>query len=168
MDSISLETQIRYMVEHKILPELFFSEKAKDYFLILMASEGKLILNLLMLFGKDQDYKCPYSASDFKLDLHIIKKPDRDSGETGKEILEIIMPEPEQMPLCSRIYICHDMKLENIEYFTLEKSVGDSEALCAWTPAGIHENFGTAPKTKDEVFREVVYKYTGEEHSNET
>ena len=29
MDSISLETKIRYMVEHKILPELFFSEKAK-------------------------------------------------------------------------------------------------------------------------------------------
>ena len=168
MDNISLETQVRYTVEHKILPEMFFSEKAKDYFLILMASEGKLIFDFLRFFGRDQDYKCPYSAEDFKLDLHIIRKPDKESEDPGKAILEIIMPEPEQMPLCSRIYICHDMKLENFEYFTLEKSVGDSDALCAWTSAGIHENFGTAPKTKEEVLREVVNKYIGEDYSYET
>lgn len=156
MDDFSDAYLVRYGVEHKLLPELLLSERSKFTILMLARTQGAFMLHLYGLLSEGRDYTCPYRPEDFKFAVH------SENGEDGKPervILEIITPEPEVMPLCSRIYVCHDRNLENIEYITLEKSVDDTECLCGWPSTNCHSNYGRAPETKEAVLEKVKSMY---------
>ncbi len=146
---------IRYTLEHILLPQELYGERAKILLLMLMKEQGNLLKELLDKIREEQECASPYRAEDFVFRPHVFRDHD---GKLVFVINEIVMPEPEKMPLCSRIFICHDKVLEHIWYCTVEKSVDDTEVLCSWS-LNAHLNHGEAPETPEEIFRKVLEMY---------
>ncbi len=158
--------QVRYYLEQRLLPEQLFSDNAPLLMMSLMRGKGAFLIDMLNLIGREQGYQCPYGPEDFTL------SPQRIEGIAGCPefgILEIGMPEPEAAPLSRRIFICHDLRMRNIAYYTLEKGHFGRDMLCSRRPGGVHANHGNAPAAEREAFYRVLRLYSDElrEHAEE-
>ena len=153
-----MEQQERYYLEQQLIPEILYSEECSRFIMVLLQDRGKFFVNVLNTIGKESGYQCPYKPEQF------VFKPQILSGEDKSQdiaFLFIDMPEPERVPLCSRIIICHDAAISNPRYYTVEKSVGDSQfMLCGVDEEGAHLNFGSCPESEEELFYRVHGLYT--------
>ena len=154
--------KIRYHLEHRLLPKLLYSEeKGTRNLMKLIEEKGAFFIEKLNMLGRDKDYECPYSESDFVFDQWLVPVKDKDAAFMA---LQIQMPEPERAPLCYKIIICFDLHFSHIWYFTVEKSTKVPAMICSWIPEGIHLNHGSAPESDVEL-RETVYEiYSSQEH----
>ena len=113
-----MEQQERYYLEQRLIPEILYSEECSRFIMVLLQDRGKFFVNVLNTIGKESGYQCPYKPEQF------VFKPQILSGEDKSQdiaFLFIDMPEPERVPLCSRIIICHDAAISNPRYYTVEK-----------------------------------------------
>ena len=132
---------LRYILEHKLLPNALFSPNGRKALIMLLHDCGGMMVDFMNSLGRkmDKNYHCPYSVEDFAV---ISRSFDGSNGKPRYFVHRVIMPEPEIPPQCYCVFICHDADFENISYYTLEKSIGDSRCLCGWSDDGAHLNFG--------------------------
>ena len=127
---------IRYYFEHRMLPQQFY--QSPETVISYLESNG--IYSLWSGFTGENNFSVTYGEEEFSV---------RDiPQENGMKMLMITMPEPEETPLCCRIYLCYDPEKQAGAYFTVEydNNFDDSYFLCAWTPEGTHMNYGYAAK----------------------
>ena len=148
--------QARYYFEHKLLPQLLYSENGSAMIVAILKEKEKLFVDLMNDLVKEQDFVCPYTERDYALLPQIVSAH---AGLPEFALVEIRMPKPEGMPLCSRVYICHDNKLKNIRYYTLELSFDNSYVLCGWDENGAHINHGDAPDEDSKRCLKVLKLY---------
>lgn len=150
-----LNEQVRYFLEHKALPEELYSDHGGGLVVAILKERGKFFVQALNILGKEEGYTCPYSEDDYVFKPQLIRGKGR---APDLAILEIDMPEPERMPLCSRVYICHDDKLDHIRYYTVERTYDGSSMLCGWDQE-CHSNYGPAPSDEKELFLKIYGMY---------
>jgi len=147
----------RYYLEQQAIPEMLYSDNCQPFLMSLLQDRGDFLVYMLTLIGAETGSGCSYRADQF------VFKPQLFSGEDKSRdiaILTIDMPEPEEMPLCAKIIICHDAMLSNPRYYTVEKSVGDNKfMLCGVNEEGRHLNFGNCPENEEELFYKILGFY---------
>jgi hypothetical protein len=148
--------KIRYVVEHKILPNILFSVGPR--FVIDMAKDASE--NLYELYRLNQrhipSYQCPYSPKDFSSRLFIFATGN--NFQSYAVIVCLNMPKPEDQLLCYRIYLCWESSTERIAYFTVERDTNCGyPMLCRWTKSGNHINYGPSPNNAEEELKSVCF-----------
>lgn len=152
------EHEIRYAVEHKILPNLIFKERIK-IINILTQKGPEILTNIFKDLSEEQKIETIYSEKDFEVKGYSILKD-------LIYVLDIKMPETKEVPDCSHIYVMFDMFGKNISYFTLEKmmpffteTTDDIFVLCGWNEKGDHLNYGfnTTKETSEEEIIKKIY-----------
>ena len=126
---------IRYMFEHRLLPQWFFEEQMK--FVGLLLHEKETLFHAISNIYEKEKVENPYSSED--IDVSAAKITD------DVLMLRIGFPEPEEEPLCYCAYLFFDESFEKVSYFCIER--GDTESdddpfVCSWTPDGVHRNHG--------------------------
>lgn len=150
--------QIRYYFEHNFLPQTLYSEKGKQFLYTLLEKKEKLFIELMNLLGSEDQLPCPYQESDYDIKAKVVEaKEDLPSFV----ILTVALPKPEGVPLCSCLYICHDIQFGNIRYYTVEQSFENKFVLSGWDEQGSHINFGEAPEEEDDRFLKISELYSG-------
>ena len=126
---------IRYMFEHRLLPQWFFKEKER-FVAPILKDKGILFEVLDQIFRKE-NVDNPYSPEQFN----------SEAAKLTDEVLmvKITFPEPEEEPLCYCSYLFFDLAFEKIAYFCIERGnpAGDDlPFVCSWTKEGTHLNHG--------------------------
>lgn len=130
--------RVRYKFEHRILPQLFFEDKAQ--FIGIILNDKDVLFRMIDEVFNDEKVPNPYSEDDFSIDAARITE--------SVLMLKIIFPEPEEEPLCYCSYLFFDDKFEKLGYFCIEKGNEMSDFypfVCSWTPEGKrvkHVNYG--------------------------
>ena len=143
--------RIRYLVEHRGLPSLLYTDP--DFPDLLLEGLGAVMADLYRITGRmvGEEAEHPFRESDFRFDLHAMAG----DPEDDRMFLIISMPEPEEPPQCERVFVCLRRDSDDVGYFTVEKSTGNS-VLCSWTRTGDHCNYGAAPATEEEQLQRVM------------
>ena len=133
------DTKDRYQLEHMILRQWILGENGAAVLSSVIEQKGDFFAGLFQAMHKDEaHYTCPYSPDDFKVQGVRLARENQE-----KLVLQIQMPRPERVTLCSSVYIVHDDRLENRRYITTELSHSGGLIICEWTKDGGHVNYGT-------------------------
>lgn len=126
--------QIRYVFEHRILPQGFFEDKEK--FIGLLLKDKSVLYRIIDDIFQKQNIVNPYTQEQFDIEV----------GRITNEVMmmKIIMPEPEEEPLCFCQYLFFDKTFEKISFFCIERGTEAEDApfVCSWQPDGSHCNYG--------------------------
>ena len=141
--------QVRYYFEHRLLPNEFHNNTAE---LVAFLRENGLFA-LWRNFTQNNGFDVIYTADDFS----VTEFPQED----GTFLMLLIMPKPEDTPLCARIYLCQRAGSGDTGFFTVEYDnyFGESWFLCGWTKDGNHQNYGAAialPAPDDPGYEEAL------------
>ena len=154
--------QIRYYFEQNFIPQSLFNEEVRVVMLrMLLESGGEALFSVFNNMCKQEGEECPYSVEQFKVKPQIIVAKDEAPEFL---VIKIDMPEPEDMPLASRIFLCIDVENIDVENtnpacFMVEKSFDDISALCGRDANGNHLNYGDSPETEEEQLKKVCELY---------
>lgn len=126
---------VRYQFEHRILPQLFFEDKAQ--FIGIILNDKDVLFRVIDEIFSGEEVTNPYSKDDFTIEAARIAE--------SVMMLKIIFPEPEEEPLCYCSYLFFNEKFEKLGYYCIEKGNEEGEFypfVCSWTPEGEHVNHG--------------------------
>ena len=146
---MALEYEARYFVEHKGLPQAFYSDGSRLLNWLLL-QKGNAIRNYYAkLENANADYLCPYEADDFAIGYRKYIR-----GNDSCCVVRVEMPAPEELRLCRAVYlVMGDYGFDEL-YLTSELNEFGTYFLCAWDEVGAHFNFGEAPEDdSDEMDR---------------
>lgn len=130
---------IRYMYEHRILPQWFF--EGGQRFVEMLIRDKTVLFRIIDDIFQKEGVKNPYTTEQFAVE----------TAKITEEIamVKILLPEPEEEPLCYCCYLFFDQGFEKPGFFSIEKGnniVNKNEAMepfvCAWTAEGGHVNHG--------------------------
>lgn len=128
---------IRYTLEHKILPKWFFEEK--QHLIGALLQDHHILYRVVDDLFRKEDLDNPYTAEQF--DIVPVRLDDKNF------MLEVFFPEPEESPLCYHSLLFFDSEFEKTGFFTIEKGPlfgdGGKRFVCRWTADGTHANFGS-------------------------
>lgn len=146
--------EVRYYIEHQLLPELFFEQKS-DFIDAMLDEERNLLYECMTKICEEENIPCPYKEEQYKIDCYKI-------GE-NEYMIKAIFPTPEETPLCSKVYFMFDEEFNNIQYFTVERDQvkGKKQVyhLCGWDEEHNHLNYGQAPNGIKALDNTVVKYY---------
>lgn len=156
---VSENTQVgntsRYYIEQTYLPQVLFNNEQLSTVLLngLLECDAKMMHLMFSSVYKNRGEECPYTEDQF-----VIRVEEVLSKDNAKDfcVITINMPEPEEMLLCSRIFICLEPSLKNPRCFLVEKSFDDEYALCEKNGEGAHLNYGQVPKDEIEQFKKCA------------
>ena len=147
------ETHARYMLEHDVLPDFFYSMKKDSIqgFLGMLSHEpGEFLSHIYNdlraeFANHDQSVRqTEYAPTDYSSMSFV--GPDEIIPEPDVVIIRVNMPHPERPLLCARAYFCCSGKdyskrqyytVEKLEILPHEKKAGVPQAdcvLCGWEP----------------------------------
>ena len=152
--------EVRIFMEQEYLPALLFGDKEKRKALLsgLQNKENGLLFYLYNAIYNQNGWQCPYREDQFNAKFCLAAA---EGCDPAFMVLTIDMPEPEEMMLASRVFICADASMDNPCYFLVEKSIGSYGALCRIDGDGTHFNYGPAPESEEEQFQKVCDIYDG-------
>ena len=150
--NLSPEMEIRYALEQRLIPQMLFSENGGNMITSILREKGNFFTTCLGFIAEEEGVESKYKDTDFK--IHPVPLFDDDRNLIYAVII-VDMPKPKHIPLCSRLFICHDGKFERVHYFMVEKSFG-SDMLCGRDADDCHLNYGPAPKEIKEQFQKVI------------
>lgn len=150
--------QSRYYIEQTYLPHVLFKNErlGKSFLTGLMEDGGKMMHTLFDSIYKTRDEDCPYSADQFSVKTEEVAVKDTVAKFC---VVTVDLPKPEEMLLCSRIFICFGPSFEKLRYFLVERSFDSEFALCHRDGEGAHLNYGKAPELEIEQFKKVCGIY---------
>ena len=125
------ENNIRYLVEHKILPQLFYG--LKDKFVYALAIKEDALYGLVQSVYDENNIENPYTKEQFKIDCFTI---------FDFMCNKITFPSPKKEPQCYYAYMFFDEEFNHMSYVTIEKGT-DSSYMCLWDGNGDHVNNGS-------------------------
>lgn len=139
-----------YLLQHKLLPELFYLKK-ETFLYKLLRNAGETLVFFWNSLAAEAPIpaECPFSAEEIKVRM---KKLITDRGMGV--VVALTFPEPDVPTLCRAVYFCcHETG--RAAYFTSELSFDSSYVLGGWNENGAHLNYGTCVDTPDEELFEV-------------
>ncbi len=145
--------ELRYVVEHRFLPDELFREPAQIIGALSHKKE-EFIWKLYEILSDAEKIENPYKKEDFTVQLYRLEEP--------WFMAQIIMPDPGSEPLCSRVYIVFGEEFKKVYYFTVEKGGvlqkdgKDEWFLCRWTDKKEHENYGKISGGEKEEVERIV------------
>ena len=139
------EFNVRYFLEHKVLPVAFYGDG--EHLKKTLLHDPKNVMLQFYEHAEDisNDYICPYGAEDFDLSLRTYIRNDQFCI-----VLRMGMPEVEEQLLCRAVYLCYGSDDNDAFYVTSELAENGEYFLCGWSNKGMHINFGEAPERKSE------------------
>ena len=149
--------EFRYNLEHRLFPRYYF-EDTPAFFAALLGNEdedSEGVDNYLFEMVSDISDKCdfalPYTADQYGVELREI--------DDNTFMCKISLPEPEESPLCSRVYLILSGDYSNQRYFSVElmeiRRKRKCYCLCEWSSTG-HHNYGEAPENVEQLERKIV------------
>jgi len=135
------EFEIRYFLEHKVLPATLYNEGVR-LMAAVMGKGAKCIHDLYAKFiSAIPGYPNPYTVDDFSVHSRTyIREEDRFM------VTRIGMPEPSDALLCRAVYLCYGTRGGFELYVTSELLQEGGYCICGWSDDGHHMNFGDAPE----------------------
>ncbi|MDO4976685.1 MAG: hypothetical protein Q4E53_05415 [Eubacteriales bacterium] len=129
------KTNVRYLIEHRILPEIFF----EDPWTLVSAflEDESLIYRIFKEQFERNEMEMPYKEEDFKISLNRLCK------EALVETLEL--PTPEREPLCYKICLFFNEDFQKAGYYCVEmgnEAENNLPFICSWDKNGKHGNHG--------------------------
>ena len=125
---------VRYVFEHRILPQWFYEDK--EQFVGLLLHDKNVLFRVINNIFEKEEVSNPYTEDDFGV---IASKVTEDVL-----MIKITFPAPEEEPLCYCSYLFFDHDFEKINYFCIEKGNEYGENypfVCSWDEDG-HSNYG--------------------------
>jgi len=130
---------IRYTFEHRILPQWFFEGKSR--FVGMLLNDKTVLFRIIDDIFQKEEVKNPYTEDQFGIETAKITE--------DVMMLKIILPEPEDEPLCYCCYLFFDKEFEKPGFFSIErgndivsKTNKTIPFVCSWTAEGGHNNHG--------------------------
>ncbi len=143
----SIDGQIRFLVEHKIIPAKLNDDPIYITTSII-AEKGKYLANFYNNLYAQQKTDCPYTADDFNVGIPY--------DIAGAKAVKIEMPEKNLFPaLCKRVYIVYNEKFTKVLYITVEATADNQLKLCAWIDSE-HEEFGIIDGNEEQMISDIV------------
>lgn len=127
--------QIRYMFEHRLLPQWFFENK--DKFVGIILQDKTVLYKMINDIFLNEELENPYTPEQFGIEAERLTEE--------VMMLKIIFPEPEDEPICYCSYLFFNRDFEKTGYFCIEKGNEEGQEqpfVCAWTADGTHLNYG--------------------------
>ncbi|MBQ9046815.1 MAG: hypothetical protein IJ120_02835 [Solobacterium sp.] len=146
---------IRYMIEHRLLPELFYEKGAE--FVADFLQDKELLFRIADSLFRKHGIENPYACEQFATEA--IRITD------SILVMKLCFPEPEEEPLCCCSYAVFDPLFTNMRYFCIEKgsaASGELPFVCAWTEDGTHVNYGSCSFRENEDMIECLKHYIEE------
>jgi len=139
--------QARYMLEHKLIPELLYKEGIG--FMGAIVDEGNILNKILLEYLERDGIENPYGENAIKVKPFSIK---------DIIIAKIVFPEPEEEPLCYESYAFYDTSNDRAGYYCLEKggAFDDRPFLCGWSSDGIHMNYDNCSFDRGELMANML------------
>lgn len=125
----TIEDHVRNEFETETLFREFIIER-ENFFPMLLDDKGEMLCRLLnRTFSSRPNintiYDYPYSEKDFQINQRVYFKEDMELW-----IVQILLPIPEQYPLCRAIYLCALPDYSKISYYRSELTSTGNFTLC--------------------------------------
>lgn len=151
---------IRYVFEHRMLPQWFFEDTTK-FVGVLLNNKDVLYDIINDIFAKENVVN-PYSKDDFNVE----------AAKLTDNVLfvKISFPKPEEEPLCYCSYLLFDEKFEKKRYYCIERGNESGEDLpfiCEWTSDGNHVNYGHCGLEEEGVLIRCMELYANDIYGND-
>jgi hypothetical protein len=156
-----------HILEHKLLPELFFEGKAGfiDY---ATDKDPNGIFEVFRQIVETKALENPFSAGQFRRKM--IELTDGRTADPYKEFALIVTyPEPEVASLCFKSFFLFDATCTTQGYYTLERVERNGKPyLYAWEKDLTRKFFGTISFDEEKQLRRIVeiYLQNREEENN--
>ena len=139
--------QIRFAVEHKILPSKLTADPI--YVITSIISEkGEYINSFFKNIYRQNKLDEAYAPSDFDVSVPY--------ELSGANVVKIEMPEKNLFPsLCKRIYIAYSTHFTKYIYITVEAIADNKLKLGSWID-GEHEEYGVIENNEEEMIKSVI------------
>lgn len=139
--------QIRFVVEHKILPSKIIADPV--YTITSIISEnGSYINNFYKGLYAQNNLDEQYTAEDF-----LVSAPYKLGGAM---VIKICMPDKNLFPsLCKRIYIAYNEHFTKHLYVTVESITNGEYKMATWID-GEHEEFGKIEDNEEEMLKNII------------
>ena len=145
--------EIRYIFEHRLLPNWYFQDK--DGFIFAMLDKEDNLFNIAKSIYNQEKFPMPYNQNQYNVKAYKVIE--------DIHMVILTMPTPEEIPECYKMYLIFDDKFQRMNYFTVEKSLDNKTFLCGWDKNGNHHNYGELNTTdEDELFMCVVKLHMSE------
>ena len=148
--------QVRYSLEHRLLPQLYFDRPQDLEFLLLggqFTEDGEnrlytLINKLFEEVGEDNPYlPRQFKAEGFRFNDELCA-------------IKVTYPTPEFEPLCYNAYLFFKENFKDLAFFCLEKGgKGEDPYLCAWFADGERRNFGQVKFNEERILAQCYHVY---------
>jgi len=144
--------EIRYQLEHVLLPKKFYYDKID--FVCSLLNDRAYLFNMIDEMFKVLNLTNPYQISDFNVQ----------ELKLGEEVMviKLTFPEPEEEPLCYCCYLFFDTGFKNSEYYLVEmgKIFDNTEPfICSWKPDGTYNKYGTCSLENGEDYAKCKEYY---------
>lgn len=141
------EFEVRYFLEHKVLPVAFYGDGEHLRKTLIHDSQNIMLQFYEHAEEVTSNYVCPYGPEDFELSARTYIRNDQFCI-----VLRMGMPQVEAPLLCRAVYLCYGSNETEVFYITSELAETGEYFLCGWSNKGMHFNFGVAPDNKyDEI-----------------
>lgn len=152
---------IRYTFEHVILPQWFFEGKGR--FVELLVNDDTVLYRIINDIFKNEAVENPYKEEQFKIEISKIIEE--------VMMIKIILPYPEDEPLCYWCYLFFNKQYDKLGFFSIEKGnniAGKTNEtvpfLCSWTADGAHNNYGSCSIEDNQDFIKCADIYMTREY----
>lgn len=141
------DAQIRFVIEHKILPSKVISDPIYVITSII-ADKGNYINNFYNSIYAQNKLEPQYAPEDFA-----VSAPFKISGANA---VKIEMPSKNLFPsLCKRVYIAYNDHFSKYLYITIEAIADDAFKMGAWID-GEHEEYGPIEGSEEEMLAKII------------
>ncbi len=144
--------EILYRFEHRWLRDYYFEDP--EYFAKTLLEMPGFLFKVLDGMYREHHAVNPYRIDQFSVSVMVMSD--------GTRALKIELPNPEDSPLCRRVYAFLSKGTEDVGFFCIENNEYDPKEgpfLCRWMPNGIHLNYGTGNRTPEVEFLECLENY---------
>lgn len=144
--------KVRYIVEHRAIPEIFYREKA-GLLNAILDKQGQFFSQLFDLVSQtaEDEEAMSYSEEDFNIEPRGFRCEDM-----NVYVIIVDMPKPQCSPLCRTLYFCYEETTETVKYYTSEKSIETPYMLCGWNDDQTHVNYGRAELDREKEFMQTA------------
>ena len=148
----------RLEFEQKRLPGIVYSDEQNLVnFIHLLFDPKNVPIRLLFQMPYDQEnVKCPYDIDKIHVDSRVLSVND---DVPDFAVFTIDMPEPDEIGMAYRIFICLGKAYDYPAYFLAEKSSDDSYVISMINERGDHFSFMKVPEDRVDQLQAVAYLY---------
>lgn len=148
----------RVEFEQKRLPAIVYSDEQNLVNFIHSLFDPKEVpIRLLFQMPYDREnVKCPYDIDKIHVDSRVLSVKD---DVPDFAVFTIDMPEPDEVGMAYRIFICLGKAYDYPAYFLAEKSSDDSYVICMINERGDHFSFMKVPEDRVDQLQAIAYLY---------